>query len=147
MVPSVTSIASGTQYAWSDCALNFLPGTTYTFTITGTAGLVCVPTTVSNTAFVVGTSACSATALQTEAVGFYLPAPIVNIEVVKNQTPATLRIGELVTYQIVVTNTGAATLESLVVIDTVSPVLTGVIVDQPAGIAAPVVTSIAGGTR
>ncbi len=144
---AVTSVAGGTQYVWSGTGLTFLPGMTLTLTLTGSLGLVCGATSVSSTAYVVVASACAqANAIATTGVVTVLPA-VTGLQVVKLQTPASPPTGSPVTYRIVVANTGTATITSLTVSDTVSPVVTGVTTDQPAGIGAPVMTGGASATR
>jgi uncharacterized repeat protein (TIGR01451 family) len=72
---------------------------------------------------------------------------LVRISLVKDQIIPLAAIGESVTYQIVVTNTGMATLTDVAIVDTISPVVTGAATEQPAGFGAPVVSQVAGGTR
>jgi uncharacterized repeat protein (TIGR01451 family) len=147
--PTIVSIVgTGTRYAWSASSLNLYPGTAYTFTITGVVGLVCAATNVSGTAYVIGGAACGETAGYTNAVGHMVQPPVSGMTVVKQQVPAAPGIGAAITYRIVVTNTGSATLTSLTVTDTVSPIVTSPANDQPAAMGAPVITSVAGtGTR
>ncbi|MEK7474451.1 MAG: SBBP repeat-containing protein, partial [Candidatus Coatesbacteria bacterium] len=142
----VTSVATGTRYEWTGTGLNFYPGTTTTFTISGRYGFVCADTAVSNTAFVIASSTCSTTVLTTNPVGLVLPAPVTGLSVVKTQTPASPGTGSPVTYRIVVANTGTMTISCLTVTDTVSPVVTGAAGDQPAAFAAASIASIGSGT-
>ncbi|MEK7768076.1 MAG: hypothetical protein AAB368_17740, partial [bacterium] len=122
--------------------LGVLPGMTLTFTITGQAGAVCGATDVSNTAWVSGVSACAAQELVTNATGFTIQAPAVAFTVSKTQTPANPGIGDTVTYLLTVMNTGTATIQNIVVTDTVSTLLTSV---TTSGLGTPVVTSTAEG--
>jgi uncharacterized repeat protein (TIGR01451 family) len=139
-------VPTGTRYIWSATGITFYPGTAYTFTITGQVGSVCAQTVVSNTAMVDASTVCSTTAMTTNLVDFTLDAPTVAITAVKTQVQPAPQIGEAITYQIVVTNTGSATLDRVAVMDTVSPVVTGITTVDPAGFGAPVVTTVAGGT-
>src|SRR6266516_2323045 len=66
------------------------------------------------------------------------------ITVRKIQAPASPVVSGPLTYNVVVTNTGITTITNLLVVDTVSPVLTGASFDQPGGIAVPVVASVPG---
>lgn len=78
----------------------------------------------------------------------YSQAPFVlAVSAVKTQTPTTPGVGEPVTYTIVVTNTGGATIDNLVVVDTVSPVVMGATTDQPSGFTVVGPIQVAGGTR
>ena len=70
--------------------------------------------------------------------------PVTALTIVKTQVPAEPSTGAAVTYQIVVTNTGEATISSLTVVDTISPVVVVGTPTQPGAFAAPVVTSVAG---
>jgi len=144
--PSVSQVVSGTQYEWSASGLNMTPGTSYTFTIDGTVGLVCASTPVDNTALAAVTSDC-AMVTQLDTTSGFTVSPVTDLTVVKTQSPVSPSMGEPVTYSIVVTNTGVTTINDLIVVDTVSPVVTGVVLDQPAGFTALVPVQVAGGTR
>ncbi len=148
MGQSVSGVATGTRYVWSGAALNFQPGTSLTITVTGVIGTVCVPTPLSNTAFADGGSACAGITRGAAAVGSVVLPAATGLTLTDTQAPAAPGSGAGVTYTLVVTNTGAATLTGVTVTDTVSPAVTGVIPTTPAGFNAPVVTSVAGtGTR
>jgi hypothetical protein len=59
-----------------------------TYTITGTIGLVCADTKVSNTALVWAEDGCGALLNDTSvSVGFEIPLPELSIAVVKEQDP------------------------------------------------------------
>ena len=73
--------------------------------------------------------------------------PPPEITVVKTQSPVSPGTGQAVTYQIVVSNVGSATIEVLEIVDTVSPVVTMVTTDQPAVFAPPTVSQVLTGTR
>ncbi|MEK7474001.1 MAG: hypothetical protein AAB152_00065 [Candidatus Coatesbacteria bacterium] len=144
---AVSQSLSGSVYSWINTT-PLLPGTAATFQLDGTVGAVCAGGIVSNTAYLTAATACTATKLASSASAFVLTAPILAITVVKTRTPAVPAIGFAVGYEIVVTNTGSATVDDVTVVDTVSPVVTGIVTTQPGGFAAPVVTSLAGtGTR
>jgi len=147
--PTVTSLGTGTRYIWSAGA-PLSPGACFTFTITGTVGLVGVATSAGNTAFVVGSTPCTTTVLCTPGVGFLVPAytpPVVAISAVKKLVPANPTIGGPATWQIVVTNTGSDTVTALTVVDTVSPLLVNVTTSQPAAMGLPTLAAVPGGTR
>jgi uncharacterized repeat protein (TIGR01451 family) len=145
-LPVVSSVAGGTRYAWSAAGLVLSPGTTTTFTISGRAGLVCVPTGLLNTALVAAGNAGGTTRLLASAPGAVLVPPVTALTIVKTQVPAAPARGAPVTYQIVVTNTGEATIESLIVVDTVAGTVTGVVPTTPAGFAAQPVVQTPSGT-
>jgi uncharacterized repeat protein (TIGR01451 family) len=145
-VPGIAQAASGSEYTWSASGLNFLPGTSLTFTITGSVGLVSTATQVANTAYAEASAACANAVALTNAVGFTVESPVTDIAIVKSQTPATPGIGDAVTYRIVVTNSGTATLTGLTVVDTIAPVMTGVSTDDPGGFGVSV-SQVTGGTR
>src|SRR5207245_589681 len=67
--PSITQVGSGTRYEWSAMGLTFSPSGSYTFTITGTLGSVCVPSALSNTAFAVASAFCGQDAEISNPVG------------------------------------------------------------------------------
>lgn len=67
--------------------------------------------------------------------------------ITKQQIPANPVAGGPVTYQLVVTNTGAATVTDLTVVDTTSPVVVGATTSQPTGIPPPAIASVPSGTR
>jgi len=75
-------------------------------------------------------------------------AAALTFTVQKTQTPAVPVVGFPIVYRIDVTNTGAEAITSLCLTDTISPVISSPVTDQPAAFGAPVVTSIAGsGTK
>ena len=129
-------VAGGTRYAWSASGLNMTPGVNYTFTVTGQVGLVCAPTTVSNRAWVRTDTLCGGTTVVTNAVAFTVAPPVLSLAVDKQQIPTAPGIGEVVRYQVVVTNVGTATVRELLVVDTVAAEVTGVTQDQPPGFTA-----------
>jgi uncharacterized repeat protein (TIGR01451 family) len=148
-VTGPTGAITGTSYVWTGAGLAFYPATSLTFTITGFAGAVCADTTVTNTAYVLAADACGAEfSAFTNAAGGIVAAPIETFTVSKEQDPAAPGIGDAVTYRIMVANEGTATATSVIVVDTIFPVITAVTTDAPVGIAAPTVTSVpAVGTR
>ncbi|MEK7767537.1 MAG: PQQ-binding-like beta-propeller repeat protein, partial [bacterium] len=134
--------ASGSVFTWGAKDLAFLPGDTLTLTITGRIGAVCVPTTMADQAAVAASGACGATVIQANASPFVVgPAPL-SLSVATTQSPAAPSIGHGATYRIVVTNTGSATLTSLVVVDTLPSVFVNATTSQPLGLAAPVVSNV-----
>ncbi|MEK7767338.1 MAG: hypothetical protein AAB368_13995, partial [bacterium] len=140
---------SGTVYAWDAAALVMSPGTSYTFTIAGTVREPCMTIPASNTAYVAGGTACGATELAA-TTGFTIGAPVFAVAGSAAQSPAAPIPGAAVTYRITVENTGTATLSSLAVTETISPLLVDVVSDGPAayGFGSPAVTSLApSGTR
>src|SRR5205085_1373593 len=122
------------------------PGQSFTFTVTGVLGTVCVNTTVCNQGVVEAASGCVATAQLTNQVCTVITTPTPSFTVVKTQTPASPVAGALVTYRLVVTNTGTAVLDSLTVTDTVSAIVTGGIQATPVGFAVLAQANVAGGT-
>ncbi|MEK7766269.1 MAG: hypothetical protein AAB368_08525, partial [bacterium] len=146
---SVTPTTGGTIYAWSAMNLTFRPGDSVSFTITGQVRALCQTTTVSNTAYVVLSTACPSSSMiaSSNVTSFIVALPAAGLTVVKTQAPASPAPGQPVTYGIVVTNTGAATVTSLTVVDTISPVVTSVTTDDPPPFAAPVVSQAGSGTR
>ncbi len=150
-LPTVTQQpGSGTRYVWSGSGLTMDPGESFTFTITGRVGLVCAPTMVSNTAYIIASNVSCSKDMFANAAGTMVQPPVMGITVLKTQTPPTSASasgGQPVMYEIVVTNTGTATIEDLLVVDTVSPYVTAVTTDQPAGFGSPAVTQVVGGTR
>ncbi len=148
---SVTSVPGvGTRYIWSGAGLTFGPATRWTFTIAGQAGLVCVPTAVSNSAWIQATAPGGSAEAFVPVVGSVLAPPAASIAVTKIQTPASPTLpGTPVTYHIVVANTGAATLSSVTVTDTMPPVAAGITtaqMDGPVGSIMAALPSVSGTT-
>ncbi|MEK7765145.1 MAG: hypothetical protein AAB368_02805, partial [bacterium] len=141
----------GTRFEWSAGGLALGPGMSFTFTVWGTVAEVCSPTNVSNTAFVIASSACGASDLVfTNGASFDLSVPALAYTAVKTQTPAsgaTLNPGDPVTYRIDVTNTGSATLRDLAVADTVTTGIASATTVTPSAFLQPVVAAVVGGTR
>src|SRR5262245_65298145 len=91
-----------------------------------------------------GRTAAATTAVFSINVSMLTPP---GLTATKYQTPAAPVIGQPVTYAIVVTNAGAATVAYLMVVDTVASQVTGVSTAEPAGFGAPAATGVPGGTR
>ncbi|MEK7766075.1 MAG: kelch repeat-containing protein, partial [bacterium] len=146
--PVLTDAAgTGTRFVWSATGLTMGPGVSYTFTVWGTVAPVCAATDVSTTVAASGSSACGAGAGTLNNAAFSLAVPATAFTVAKTQTPAAPTIGGTVTYRVVVTNTGAATIGSLSLVDTVSPVIVSATTGTPSGFLPPSVAQAAGGTR
>jgi uncharacterized repeat protein (TIGR01451 family) len=149
--PSVSQTGSGTLYAWNVTNGFLVPGASYTYTIAGTVGIVCTQTIVANTAYVSAFAAeCAVTSTRmfTNRTEFGLMEPVLTLAVVKSQSTPNPKTGEPMTYTIQVLNAGGATLDNLVVVDTLPPQMTGITTTQSAPFAPPVVTSVPGvGTR
>ncbi|MEK7764835.1 MAG: kelch repeat-containing protein, partial [bacterium] len=124
------------------------PGVTYTFTLTGSAGIVCTPTNVNNEGYVVAEGGCVTYSGVTNQTSFMLMSPVPMFTADKTQSPASPVIGQSVTYRIQVQNTGTATITSLTVVDTVPFPVTGIVAERPTGMGMPVVADVPGtGTR
>src|SRR6185503_16601920 len=101
------------------------------FTITGTTGVVCLPTAISNTAFAVASAFCGQQAVLSNPVGSDIQPPPAaglvasEIQIGGGGTGSPLR------YLLIVTNTGSVTVTDLTVTDTVSAVLVSQTTDQP----------------
>ncbi|MEK7764885.1 MAG: hypothetical protein AAB368_01485, partial [bacterium] len=149
--PVIAPVAGGTRYVWSATGLAFAPGSSLTFTVTGGVGTVGAATAVTNTSWVEASAGCGTTRVQAAAGGFAVGAPVAAVTIVQTQSPASpasVTFGTAVTYRLVVTNAGSATLDALSVTDTVGPALEVASADGPGAFGAPVVTGgVAGGTR
>ena len=146
--PVVTQTASGTQYNWSATGITLNLGETYTFTISGSVGDVCVQTMVSNTAWVVAGAGCTPARIYTNETDFLLTAPVLAFTAVKQSVPAAPGVGESITYRVIVANTGGETIENMTVVDTISPVIVNAGTVEPVGFGPPMIASIVGtGTR
>src|SRR5207245_2434833 len=107
-------------YVWSASSPALLaPGASFTFTVTVVLGSVCVDTTVCNLAVVEANTPCVPTVQPTNQVCTSIAAPVPSVAVVKTQTPASPVAGDVVTYRLVVSNNGSATLTGIAVNDTV----------------------------
>jgi len=151
IAPVVTQVTGGTRYVWSATGISLANGQSLTFTLTGQVGVVCGATTVTNVALITAANMVGEYKNLFTDGGFLVsPAPL-TFAAAKLQVPASgsnVNVGTPVAYRIVVTNTGAATITSLAVVDTVSPIVTGVVPDQPAPFLGPAVTQVPGvGTR
>jgi hypothetical protein len=78
--PVITQMPSGSLYTWS-AAVVMAPGTSYSFTVTGTTGTVGADTLVSNTAYAAGTSGCGGAALFTNETDFVATGSILSITI------------------------------------------------------------------
>ena len=146
--PVIDSIVGeGTRFIWSNAGLNMLPGTVYTFTIVGKIGMVCAPTSITNTAFVNASSASSNIKNISNGLGFIVLPSKSDIAVATTNSSANPAAGSVLTCRITVQNTGAATISALVVTDTLSPVIVNPVASQPVGWSAPTIDSVTGGTR
>ena len=146
--PSIVhlGVAGGTRYIWSNAAASLAPGSSTTFTLSGTVWLVCTPQPLFNTAVVAARTSCAQLTVLSNTVGGIVQPPAPGLSIVKTQVPASPVTGGPVSYQIVVTNTGATTVTSLVVVDTVSPVVTAAVQSTPAGFTAQAVAQGPSGT-
>ncbi|MEK7474656.1 MAG: hypothetical protein AAB152_03380 [Candidatus Coatesbacteria bacterium] len=141
----------GTRYVWSNTVAQGLalePGQVFTFTVTGVAGSVCTAIPRENTAVADGRSwSIVAPMVVSPAVSFTGQPHAVGVSIVKSQLlplTATVSTGVPVRYQIVVTNTGAATLSDLIVVDTLQVELEAVTATAP-GLVVGLPTNLAGG--
>jgi len=98
-------------------ALTLGPAQTATVQVVGTTAL-CFTGFVSNTAWANGTAACGSTQSRGIDGGFGLVAPSTSVAIVKTHTPASPVNGGGVSFSILVTNTGTATITNLKVVDT-----------------------------
>jgi uncharacterized repeat protein (TIGR01451 family) len=115
----VTSVGGGTRYVWSASTPGLLPpGGSLTFRIDGVAGLVCAATPVNNTAFGAAGGACETARAFSATDSFVIVGDTPVLSAVMQATPASPTSGGAVRYTIIVTNTGAATADSVTVVDT-----------------------------
>lgn len=148
LAPAITHVAgSGTRYEWSASFLNFYPGDSYTFSVTGTVAPVCAVMPVTNRGYITGWIACGQLYQFTNLVGPSFVSPLAaGITVDKIQTiKFPTDVGTTLWYNVVVRNTGAATITSLTVVDTIHPLVTVIGTDQPPGWAAPATFPVGGG--
>ena len=144
---TVTSVAgTGTRYEWSGTGLGLAPAGTLTFIVDGAIGFVCAETAISNTAYAAATAAAGWSDAFSSVAGAVIQPPAATVSVVQTLTPGTPVIGGPVQFQLQVTNTGSATLDSVVVVDTVAPVVTSVVQSTPLGFAASPIVQGASGT-
>lgn len=143
----VTAVVSGGLHVdWTATGIVFSPATSLTFTITGSAANICAPTGVTNQAGIGAATIAGTTEMTTGVASFIVQPATTGISVVKSQIPAAPAVGAPITYQIVVTNTGSATLTALTVVDTVAPQITAQVASIP-GAFAQAVTHEVSGTR
>jgi hypothetical protein len=119
--PVRTPQEGGTRYVWSASALGLLPpGASFTFTVSGTVGLVCSPTRICNTAYVGAGNVCrwhhKFTNITTDSgntvgvmAGFGAKAVTAWLDSSLVVVPSTVQAGQAVVARLTVTNTGAAT--------------------------------------
>jgi uncharacterized repeat protein (TIGR01451 family) len=147
--PAVVSVApGGTRFVWDAGALPLSPGMSWTFTVAGRGGEICSPVVFVNQAFLRGDySGGGATTLVVSAPPISLSPPTLAISVNLVQSPGgPVAMGTPVQYRIFITHSGTATVTSLLVSDTLSPVLTGVTTLQPVALGPPLLAQVAGGT-
>src|SRR5207245_1935021 len=111
------NVAGGTWFAWSGTGLSFGPGQALTFPIPGTVSQVCAPVTVANVAFASAGSVCGAASAVSNTTSFPVTPPVTSVTVAKQQVTAG-GAGAAITYRVIVTNTGTATVTSVTVTDT-----------------------------
>jgi len=127
-----TFVNTGGALSWSG-AVTMGFGKSFTITVTGGASL-CYVGTVSNTAWALGTYSCGVTEKSAGAF-FDLAAPVMpSITARKSFSPARPAYKVPVTYQLVVTNNGLATLTDLLVTDTLPASVAFVSEAHPAGL-------------
>src|ERR1044071_8062749 len=114
--PVVTGGASATRFAWSGSGLVFGPNQSLTFTVTGNVGPVCAVTALSDTPYVMALTVSGGTTEFGPAAGAVVQPATPALGAVQNLAPASPVIGGPVQYQVVVSNTGAATLDALTVV-------------------------------
>ncbi|MEK7767431.1 MAG: hypothetical protein AAB368_14470, partial [bacterium] len=145
--PAVVDVpGTGTRFIWSGASVNLAAGASLTVTVYGTPASACAGVAVTATAWASASSPCGASAaLASNPVSFTIPAaPGFGITVVESLIPPVPVPGGPATYQIVVTNAGGSTIDSVRVTDTVSPVLVGQSSDRPPTLLAAPVTNVAG---
>src|SRR6185503_3548835 len=146
--PLLSQVAGGTQYLWTGTGLTLFPGVTLSITLTGQLGPVCATTPVTNAAWIAGDDSVSTTVLITNTTGFAAQPAVLAVSASMTLSPPSPIPGGPVSYRLVVSNTGAATITDLEVVDTISAVLTAPGTDQPPGFGVPtVVQATPSGTR
>jgi uncharacterized repeat protein (TIGR01451 family) len=112
----------GSIYTWTGNNLTgFVPlaqNREFTVTLTGTTAQ-CFSGNVSNTGWVYASNACSNTQ-QKSVASYALAAPSMTLSIQKTVIPAVPVNGGAIAYQIVVTNTSAATITSIKIVDTLA---------------------------
>jgi uncharacterized repeat protein (TIGR01451 family) len=109
----------GGAVSWTSTGLALGPNMSVTITGDGTVSQ-CYTGVVFSQGSAYGRAHCGAASVVAPADTWPLTAPVLSFTVSKTQTPASPGVGGFVTYRIVVTNTGQATISDLYVTDTVS---------------------------
>lgn len=146
--PIIASTASGTRFVWSASgALLLRPASVFTFTITGLAQSFCTAATLSSTVLVQAGNPMGATESMAAAPLFALAPPSTGVAISLLRSPASPVSSGPISYRLVVVNSGAATLTTLTIVDTLHPLVTVTGSNQPAVLGAPTVTGGVSGTR
>jgi len=115
LVPSLAFMSAGSVLAWSG-PVALAPSQSLTITVSGTTA-VCYTGVVSNTAWVYAWNACGAS--QTKSVnGFTLGTPLITVAMQTTVIPSSPLPGQQLLYRITLTNTSAATVTDIMVVDT-----------------------------
>jgi hypothetical protein len=96
----------GTKYEWAAAGLNMVPGTVYTFTVTGRIGTVCGTVHVGNTAWVSAGADCMVAGQGTNGIGFDVDAPAAHLSAAASASPSVVQ-GRWFELRLTVTNTGS----------------------------------------
>ncbi|MEK7765000.1 MAG: hypothetical protein AAB368_02070, partial [bacterium] len=112
---------AGQVVSWTK-AIVLVPGATQTFTVDATLG--CAGGAVSNEGYALAATSCGSLQMGSGTDSFVLAAPTLSLAVVKTRSPASPVPGGPVTYTLLVTNTGSATVTSLAVSDTLAGAVT-----------------------
>src|SRR5439155_27389057 len=91
-------------------------------------------------------SGCVVVSTVSNTTSFPVTPPVTSVVVSKQQTTAG-GSGAAITYRVIVTNNGTATVTNVTVTDTVSTVVTGQATAQPGVFAPPTAVAVAGGFR
>ena len=119
---------SGTLMSWSMGGLSVSTGDTFTFSITGSVGLVCPPLTITSTAYAWADDVSGTEFSDTRTFSLtFVPA------LLQYQVPVSPAPGVDLAYVIVVANQGQVTIENLLVVDTIGSELLNPAPNAPAG--------------
>lgn len=132
--PTVTFVPPNTSCGtWFKNGLAIGPGVSLTFTITGTVTSICASTVEDNVALLAVSDKTGTAWLSSNDAPFVVTVPTPSIAVSLTHTPASPAWGQTVQYQMVITNTGSATITDLMAVDTFPVAVMNGVVQVPPG--------------
>ncbi|MEK7765128.1 MAG: hypothetical protein AAB368_02720, partial [bacterium] len=145
-VPIIKTTAAGTVFAWGPASSELAAGSCFTITLTGWLAEVCSPVTLENRAGARGRTACETVEGYGREVLVIVPESV-RVEARAAVSPEHPGVGDQISRQLIVTNTGQASIRDLIVVDFLPASLLDALTPPPAGFGVPVLTPFPGAMR